>query len=70
LDFNLLMCDYVLFNLDYEAHYEARKITTGFSGFGPKKPDPNRTGTGRSGLVPVRFGSLFFFFLPSGLVGF
>ena len=54
----------------YEAHYEARKITIGFSGFGPKKPDPNRTETGRFGPVPVRFGSLFFFFLPSGLVVF
>jgi hypothetical protein len=32
----------------------------GFSGFGPQKPDPNRTGTGRFGPAPVRFG---FFFL-------
>jgi len=35
-------------------------ITIGFSGFGPQKLDPNRTGTGRFGLVPVRFGSSFF----------
>jgi hypothetical protein len=43
-----------------KAHYEARKITIGFSGFGPKKPDPNRTETGRFGPVLVWFGSLFF----------
>jgi hypothetical protein len=34
--------------------------TIGFSGFGPQKPDPNRTGTGQFGPVPVRFRSLFF----------
>ena len=54
----------------YKAHYEARKITIGFSGFGPQKPDLNRTKTGQFGPVPVRFGSLFFVFLPSGLVVF
>jgi len=42
-----------------------RKISIGFFGFGPQKPDPNRTETGRFGPVPVRFGSSFlFFFLP------
>ena len=46
-----------------------RKITIGFSGFGPQKPDPNRTETGRFGRVPIRFGSLPFFF-PSSLVVF
>ena len=43
-----------------KAHYEARKITIGFSVFGPQKPDPNRTETGRFGPVPIRFGSFFF----------
>ena len=39
-----------------------RKITIGFFGFGPQKPDPNRTETGRFGPVLVRFGSRFFSF--------
>ena len=39
-----------------------KKITIGFFGFGPKKPDPNRTETGRFGPVLVRFGSRFFSF--------
>ena len=47
-----------------------RKITIGFSGFEPKKPDPNRTETGRFGPVPVQFGSLFSIFFPSSLVVF
>ena len=41
-----------------------RKITIGFFGFGPQKPDPNRTGLDR-----FRFG-LGPFFFPSGLVVF
>jgi hypothetical protein len=37
-----------------------RKITIGFFGFGPQKPNRNRSvWTG-----PVRFGSSFFFLLP------
>jgi hypothetical protein len=46
----------------YEAHYEARKITIGFSGLRPQKLDPNRIETGQFGPVLVCFGSLFFIF--------
>jgi len=40
----------------------ARKITIGFFGFGPQKPDPNGTKTGWFGPIPVQFGSIFFRF--------
>jgi hypothetical protein len=47
-------------NSPLQSQKGARKITIGFSGFGPQKPDPNRTETGRFGPVLVQFGSPFF----------
>ena len=47
----------------YEAHHEARKITIGFSGFGPKKtgPEPNRNRSVWTGSVWVPLFCVFAF---------